>query len=357
MSEGSALHNLPTRFSLGLIECFDPLIRNAHLQTILARFWPVDINDHLFPTETRLFQTEPGVQVLAHCHYQDGRHATSGSPGTMLIVHGLTGSSSSHYVVRLAARALQAGFDVIRLNIRNCGGTEHLTPTLYHSGLTVDLRLVTEQLRDSSLFIAGFSIGANILLKLAGEWGRNAPSHVRAICAISAPIDLAVSARRLGERQNRFYEDRFLRDLRKTIQRKQALMPERYSLAPFSHIHSMIDFDDAYTAPCFGFRDAMDYYEQCSSKRLLPLIQVPTLILQAQDDPFIPFEMFDDPAFRENAFLYLSAPRHGGHVGFLSLKNPRIWDTEQTMKFCQFYSAGQTVQWISPRPIGGSLVS
>ena len=343
MSEESTLRSLQTSFSLGLIESFDPLIRNAHLQTILASFWPVEIDTRLFPTETRLFQTEPGVQLLAHCNHPNGRRTVNGSPGTMLIVHGLTGSSSSHYVVRLAALALEAGFDVVRLNVRNCGGTEHLTPTLYHSGLTLDLRLVAEQLRDSNLFVVGFSIGGNMTLKLAGEWGRNPPPHVRAICAISAPIDLAASARRLGERwQNRFYENQFLRDLRKTIQRKQALMPERYSLVSFSRIQSMIDFDAAYTAPCFGFRDALDYYEQCSSKRFLPLIQVPTLILQAQDDPFIPFETFDDPALRQNPALYLSAPKYGGHVGFLSRKRPRFWDAEQIVKFCKFYSIDAT---------------
>lgn len=118
------------------------------------------------------------------------------------------------------------------------------------------------------------------------------------------------------------------------------MAPERYSLASFSRIRSLLDFDDAYTAPCFGFRNALDYYEQCSSKRFLPFIQVPTLILQAQDDPFIPFEMFDDPVFRKNASLCLSTPEHGGHVGFLSRKRPRFWDAEQAVKFCKFYSAG-----------------
>jgi hypothetical protein len=224
---------------------------------------------------------------------------------------------------------------VIRLNVRNCGGTEHLCSTLYHSGLTSDLRAVTEQLQDRALYLVGFSMGGNVVLKLAGEWGRDFPSHLRAVSAVSVPLDLAACADRLSQPQNRFYEARFLRELRGTVKRKQELLPERYSLSGFSRICSIVDFDELYTAPCFGFRSAQDYYERSSAKNFLASIKVPTLILQAQDDPFIPFEIFGKLPFDQNPNLNLCAPIHGGHAGFLSRQRQRFWDADQILRFCQ----------------------
>ena len=132
----------------------------------------------------------------------------------------------------LAHAALGGGLDIIRLNVRNCGGTEHLAPTLYHSGLTEDLRRVVEQLAPEPLVIVGFSMGGNVALKLAGEWGGASPAHVRGVCGISVPIRLGVCARRLGEWRNRIYEIRFLRELERTVQTKQRLMPELFQSLP-----------------------------------------------------------------------------------------------------------------------------
>ncbi len=153
-------------------DSFQPLFQSGDWQTVVARFWPAVINLRKYPVETRLFDTEPGVRVVAHCHWRQ----QADLKGTILIAHGLEGSSQSPYVLRMASRALDAGFQVVRLNIRNCGGTEHLGPTLYHSGLTTDLRAVAEQLTDGPLFIVGFSMGGNMALKLAGEWGNASPN-------------------------------------------------------------------------------------------------------------------------------------------------------------------------------------
>jgi predicted alpha/beta-fold hydrolase len=198
---------------------------------------------------------------------------------------------------------------------------------------------VIEQLRDHAIYLVGFSMGGNMALKLAGEWGQSVPSQVRAVCAVSVPVDLSACAYRLGQPQNRFYERRFLRELRETIQRKQSLQPARYTLADFSRIHSIVDFDEVYTAPCFGFRNAEDYYRQSSSKPFLSSIQIPTLMLQAQDDPFIPFEIFDEIPFERNKHLNLCAPAHGGHVGFLCAQKQRFWDAEQILRFCELVSS------------------
>lgn len=312
-------------------DSFQPLFQSGDWQTIVARFWPARIDLRKYPLETRLFETEPGVCVVARCHWR--RQADL--KGTILIAHGLEGSSQSPYVLRMTSRALDAGYQVVRLNIRNCGGTEHLGPTLYHSGLTTDLRAVTEQLTNGPLFIVGFSMGGNMALKLAGEWGSSPPAYVKAICAVSPPIDLAECALRIAERRNRIYETRFLKHLRQTLTRKKRLMPVSYTLEAFKSIRTLIDFDNAYTAPAFGYRDAFDYYAHASSNRHLHKIQVPTLVVHAQDDPFIPFKVFDHPAFRENPNLHLLAPRFGGHVAFLSRQKPRFWAEEQALRFCE----------------------
>jgi predicted alpha/beta-fold hydrolase len=314
---------------------FEPLFRNPHLQTILPRFWPTTFDPHRFKTEARYFRTDADTQVLAHCNFQTCRSESVESPNTLLVVHGLTGSSNSPYVLRLTALALKAEFDVIRLNVRNCGGTEHLSSTLYHSGLTSDLRAVIEQLENRLLYLVGFSMGGNITLKLAGEWGEVFPSHVRAVCTVSAPLDLAACAHRLSQPRNRFYELRFLRELRETIRQKNALLPGKYALSKFSRIHSIVDFDEAYTAPCFGFGSAEEYYERSSAKNFLSSIKLPTLMLQAQDDPFIPFEIFGHLQLDQNPNLNFCAPLHGGHVGFLSRQHQRFWDAHQIIRFCK----------------------
>jgi len=301
-----------------------PLFAHPDVNTMVGRYWPV----RLEPGEPRLFSTEPEVQVLGRCHW---RHP--GAP-VLLLVHGLEGSCDSTYMRWMARAALEAGFNAVRLNVRNCGGTEHLAPTLYHSGLTADLRSVVSELSAHRLFLVGFSLGGNQALKLAGEWGAAIPSNVAGVCAISAPIDLAACARRLAEPRNRLYELRFLRNLRDRLRRKARLFPDRYSLAPLAQVRTIIDFDHYVTAPAFGFRDAWDYYEQCSARRFLSQVRVSTLLVQAQDDPFIPFGCFRVP---QNPALNLLAPEHGGHVSFLS-PPPRFWAARQVVRFCQAYA-------------------
>jgi hypothetical protein len=310
---------------------FRPLFRNGDLQTIAARFWPTRLNPQS-RFETRLIETEPGVRIVAHYHQARSHHLQD----TVLIVHGLEGSSTSPYVVRMALQALERGFHVIRMNVRNCGGTEHLCRTLYHSGLTTDLRAVVDQTSRCWLYIVGFSMGGNMALKLAGEWGASRPTHVRALCAVSPPIDLGACALTIAKPRNRIYESRFLRQLRRTLTRKKAMMPVDYSLGAFSSIRSLIDFDNSYTAPAFGFRDAFDYYAHASSNRFLDNIQLPSLVIHSQDDPFIPFEIFDHAAFAENPHLLFLAPQFGGHVAFMSRGQPRFWAHAQVLRFFEW---------------------
>jgi hypothetical protein len=308
-----------------MVEPYEPLFRNADLNTILGRYWPV----RLEAGEPRVFSTEPSVRILAHCHLRRPEAPL------LILVHGLEGASDANYMLGMAREALAAGFDVIRTNVRNCGGTEHLCNTLYHSGLTTDLRALVGQFPERRLFLAGFSMGGNQILKLAGEWGEHAPAQVEAVCSISAPIDLAAGARRLDAPRNRIYQARFLRSLRARVRRKAGLFPDRFSTDALRGVRSIIDFDHRITAPAWGFRDAWDYYEQSSALRYLASIRIPALLIQAQDDPFLPFEVFRRiPA---NPALHLLTPEHGGHGSFLSRTPPRFWAARQAVRFCEAY--------------------
>jgi hypothetical protein len=236
-------------------------------------------------------------------------------------------------MLTLAQRALEEGFDVIRLNVRSCGGTEHLSPTLYHSGLTDDLRSVIEQLSPNDVFLIGFSMGGNMALKLAGEWGDAAPQHVRGVCAISAPIQLAQCARRIGERRNRIYEYRFLRQLRAAVKRKQLLDPNFWPDLPVDRADSIYAFDEFITARTFGFESAADYYERSSAAAYLDRVRVPALLIQAEDDPFVPFSTYGHSALQQNGALRLLRTPTGGHVAFLARGAARFWAEDQAVRF------------------------
>ena len=313
---------------------YAPFSSSGDLQTIAARYWPARFDDARWGSETRFFETEPGVQVSARVNAAD-------RDVLMLVVHGLTACSEARYMLTLAGQALEAGFGVIRLNVRNCGGTEHLSPTLYHSGLTTDLRAVIDQLAPRPLFVVGFSMGGNMALKLAGEWEDKPPGHVLGVCSISAPIRLADCSKRIGEFRNRVYELRFLRQLKAALRKKRELQPEIFPEWDFSGVDSIWEFDDRFTAPSFGFGTAANYYQQASAAGYLDRIRAPALALQAEDDPFIPFDAYRDSVFESNPALNLIVSRHGGHVAFLANGSPRFWAEDQAIRFAQTIALGQ----------------
>jgi uncharacterized protein len=289
----------------------------------------------------RLFDVEAGTRILARCHWQEvpRRHST------LVLVHGLEGSSESPYMLGIAERAFQAGFNVLRMNQRNCGGTEHLTATLYNSGLSEDYRAVLQELitRDElpEVFFSGYSIGGNLVLKMAGEFAECVPQKLRGICAVSPCLDLASCADGSGQPRNLLYESYFLRSMRNRMQRKAKLFPERYQNDRFSRPRTLREWHDSVTAPEFGYRSAADYYNQASALRVIGQIRVPTLILTAQYDPFIPFESFRDPAIAANRFITLVAPERGGHCAFISRYGgaERFWAESRVVEFCMKHSA------------------
>ena len=245
------------------------------------------------------------------------------------MVHGLEGSSNAGYMRSMAQLALEHGFAVHRTNMRSCGGTEHLCRTMYHAGLTSDTLHLIEELRTHEpgrpVFLIGYSLGGNVALKLAGELGDKARQLLHGVCAVSAPIDLGACVRKMGERQNRIYEWRFIGRLKQRIRKRAEAHDVVYPVDQLEKIRTVYEFDDKITAPYFGFGTADNYYATQSSNQFLGGIRVPTLIVQAKDDPLIPFSIFDTSAIRENQHIELLAVQHGGHLGFLSNSAPRFW--------------------------------
>lgn len=302
---------------------FEPLFRNPHLSTLAGNFWKRAIDELRFPTREVLYQTEPGTTVIVHENRPPG-HAI----GEVLMVHGIEGSSRSGYMVSLAQALCERGFAAHRLNMRGCGGSEHLTPTLYHSGLTADALCVLRRIRQSSpapLFQAGFSLGGNLTLKLAGELGQEAAGLVSGFIAVSTPIDLAECVCRIDARENFLYQQRFVRSLRRRYLRRHAADPDRFPVNGLERVSTIYGFDDQFTAPHFGFGAAANYYRTQSALNFVSAIRIPTLVVQAIDDPMIPFSLFSDPRLASNPAIGLRPAAHGGHLGFISRRKPRFW--------------------------------
>lgn len=302
---------------------FDPFFKNPHLATIAGNFWSRPQSERRWPVRAHRYETEPGVQLLVHSQSPDATPR-----GDLVMVHGLEGSSDSGYQRSLSYAVLDAGFATHRINLRSCGGTESLALTNYHSGQTSDVLFILRALKkehDRPLYLAGFSLGGNVSLKLAGELGDAARDLLAAVCAVSTPIDLASCADALGRPENYLYANRFLSRLKEKIRTRSRQAPEIYSTEHLAKVRTIYDFDDFYTARLFGFGTAANYYKTQSSNQYLEKIRVPTLLITAKDDPLVPFSVYDHPAFRDNPWLRLLAVDHGGHIGFISRRPPRFW--------------------------------
>ena len=290
-------------------------LRGGHAQTIAGNFLK---RANLLPApEERLFQIEPEVRILCHCHWQAERQKRL----TLMIVHGLEGSSNSQYVIGTGSRAWARGWNVVRMNIRGCGGTEHLSSTLYHSGLSQDVEtLVADMIASDGLqrvALAGFSMGGNQVLRAVGRWGTNAPAALIASAAVSPVCDLALSSDRIHHAANALYEWWFLLSLRKSFRRKSELWPGRYDPRLLKRVRSVRDFDEHITARYMGFAGAADYYDKASSSHVLDRIALPTLVIHADDDPFIVMSAESRRKLIENPKVTFLHPTHGGHCAFI----------------------------------------
>ncbi|MGA7574310.1 MAG: alpha/beta fold hydrolase [Terriglobales bacterium] len=290
-------------------------LSGGHVQTIASFLIPRRF--HLPAPEERLVEVEPGIQVLCHCHWQADRTQAL----TIIIVHGLEGSSDSQYMLGLTGKALAAGMNVIRYNQRNCGGTDALAPVLYHSGLSHDVAAVARDIiaRDgvSRLALVGFSMGGNIVLKLAGEWGAQAPPQFRAVAACCPAIDLATSADALHEPGNRIYEHYFLWALRRRMLQKARLFPGHFDVSRLRGIKSLREFDDKVTAYYCGFTGVADYYDRASAAHVVERITVPALVLHAANDPFVRITAETRRKLVSKPNITFVETADGGHCAFV----------------------------------------
>ena len=297
---------------------------NGHLQTIMGNYLR-RVNDLPSP-EAQLVEVSPATdnqiasQVLCHCHWQ--AEEVRATRPTASIVHGLEGSSNSQYVVGNANKLWRAGCNIIRMNMRNCGGTEALSPTLYHSGLSNDVLAVMKffvaQHRLQSMSLIGYSMGGNLVLKLVGELGTATPPELRSVIGVSPALDLGPSADALHRPQNRLYEFKFLRALLRRYRHKVVLFPRAYDPNVAVGIWSLREFDDRITAFYSGFAGADDYYYRAAAARVIDRIAVPTLILHALDDPFVRITDESCSKLEANPNIRLVTTHHGGHCAFLA---------------------------------------
>ena len=319
------------------MEKFEPhaLLRNGHAMTIAAALVPRRFE--LPPAEDRLFQVDQESRILGRCHWQPGKRRDS---PVIVILHGLEGSSESNYVWGIAEKAFRRGFHAVRLNQRNCGGTEALTPTLYNSGMSGDYRAVLEELSSGDgfeqIFFAGYSMGGNLMTKMAGEFGEAAPKALRGVCVVCPAMDLGACADALQRRDNFFYQRHFVKGLMARYARKAKLFPERYAKNGFGAVRSVREFDDKITAPQFGYRDAQDYYDAVGAKKVVAQVRVPMLMVTAQDDPFVPYELFMRANPGRNSSIHFVSPENGGHCGFISNRSggERFWSEQRIVEFC-----------------------
>jgi predicted alpha/beta-fold hydrolase len=324
-----------------------PFLHNPHAMTLAGALWPRRAS-RLPAGQERRFEVEAGTFLMAKCHWQERPRERA----TLVLVHGLEGSSESGYMRGLAEQAFLNGMNVLRVNQRTCGGTEALTPTLYGSCLSGDYRAILSELIDRdrlpAIFFAGYSMGGNLVLSMAGRLGADAPRELRGVCGVCPTIELAACVEALGRPGNALYERHFVSGLKARLRRKaqmfsatadspaQAGRPGNFAIEGIDRVRTVRDFDDVVTAPHFGFRDADDYYHRASACRVIKRIAVPVLIVTAQDDPVVPFRIFGGAEVRGNERITVLGPPLGGHCAFISrwAGRERFWAEARVVEFC-----------------------
>lgn len=307
------------------------LLRNGHLATILPKFFRPD--PPMTYLRERISTPDGDFLDLDHSGGNNNRKWTA------LVVHGLEGNSSSGYIKGMCHHLNESGYDAVALNLRSCSGESNRLYRSYHSGATEDLQTALLHLRMElgleHLILVGFSLGGNLTLKYMGEQGENALPATAV--AISVPCDLSAGAKHLAKGFNQIYLRRFLKTLkRKAIEKKQQFPEAPYTIEAVQSASNFEEFDDLYTGPAHGFRDAEDYYQKCSSKYFIAKIQKPSLILNAADDPFLPPEAYPHEEVKANPEVRLEIPNLGGHVGF----------SDSTRMKGPFYSEKRTVAFV-----------
>lgn len=290
-------------------------LRGGHVQTLAAFFFSRRIE--LPAAEQRMIEVEPGIPVLCHCHWQKERSEAL----TLIVIHGLEGSSESQYMMGIARNGLAAGMNVVRMNQRNCGGMDHCAATLYNSSRSEDVAAVARDIveRDGvrGFVLIGFSMGGNLVLKLAGEWGSDGPAEFRGVAAVCPAVNLAAGADALHEPANRIYEYYFLLQLFRRFRRKARLFPKVFDATRLRRIRSLREFDDRITAYYCGFTGADDYYARAAAANVVDRIARPALVIHAANDPFVRILPETRAKFLSNPSVTYIETEDGGHCAFV----------------------------------------
>jgi uncharacterized protein len=306
---------------------------NGHLQTIYPNF----------------FRHVEGVNYLRERittpddDFLDLDQSSAGANRVAIIAHGLEGNSTRPYVLGMVRALNCSGWDAIVWNFRGCSGEPNRQLRFYHSGDTPDLHTVVTHVLQNGRYklisLVGFSLGGNVMLKYLGEQGLRLDSRVRAAVVFSVPCDLAAGAGKMARTENTIYMVRFMRMLQEKIRAKMELFPGRINDREYHRMRNFEDFDDRYTAPLHGFKSAMDYWEKASSRPLLARIAIPTLLVNALDDPFLAPSCYPFKEAQSNPNLFLETPAEGGHVGFVAFSaRGEYWSESRTVQFLKTFS-------------------
>lgn len=305
-----------------------PLLKNGHAQTIFASAcrWVRGVR-----YERERIETADG-------DFLDLDWSRVGVPRLAILSHGLEGRSTRSYILGMVRALNRHGWDALAWNFRGCSGEPNRLARSYHSGATEDLEAVirhlSEKYRYSKIALIGFSLGGNITLKYLGERGEDVPSVIKRSVAFSVPCHLESGAWQLAKRSNQIYMKRFLKMFRSKIREKKERMAGRLDDNGFSRIKTFKEFDDRYTAPLNGFKDAEDYWEKASSEKVLHRIRIPTLLVNAGDDPFLPEPCYPVEKARANPNFFLEIPDFGGHVGFIAFnRQGEYWSESRALAF------------------------
>lgn len=315
-----------------------PVLRNHHLMTVVPGFLPRKVKQFAGMGESRLFAINADAKLLGHCHWQQQRN----SP-TVIILHGLEGSSESSHVLGIGKKSYNFGFNVVRLNMRNCGGSMAHAQTLYNAGMWEDvqavMRILNEKEGIKQFFLAGYSLGGNLILNAAAHQDSSAPFKIMAVCAVSPSIDLARSVEAIERSNNRIYQTWFLQSMKKRILEKYQQHPDIYKVDGINNILTIREFDNRFTAPYGGYGTADRYYKEASSIWKFKQIQCPVLIITAEDDPLVPVDSFHRLTTATDE-LHVVITKHGGHGGFLQNA------TEEDREFDHFWAENRVVAYM-----------
>ncbi|WP_281846828.1 YheT family hydrolase [Olleya namhaensis] len=292
------------------------MFRNGHISTIYSGV----LRKVEGVTQKRERITLPDTDFID----LDWSYAGSKTKQLLVVLHGLEGNAQRHYMLGSAKMANQNDMDAVCVNFRGCSGEVNKTFQSYHSGKTDDLasviKHITTQFDYDTIYLNGFSLGGNVILKYLGETA-DLPKQIKAAVTVSVPVYLRGSLECLMSSRNYVYSKKFLRDLRGKLLEKQQLFPQKINNEDLSAVKTLKDFDDVYTSKAHGFKDAYDYYEQSSSLQYLKHISIPTLLINAQNDSFLSQECYPIQEAEQNANFYLEMPKYGGHVGFYDEQN------------------------------------